>query len=79
MMAARSWWPTPTGSTPAGASASLAVVRAGDALAGRPALAGLLPAGLFPREMAVAPSGRTLLVTCFGSGQLELVSLTGLP
>ena len=60
-----------------GASASLAVVRVADALAGRPALAGLLPAGLFPREMAVAPSGRTLLVTCFGSGQLELVSLTG--
>lgn len=63
----------------AGASASLAVVRVGDALAGRPALAGLLPAGQFPRQMAVTPSGRTLLVTCFGSGQLELVSLTGLP
>jgi len=62
-----------------GASASLAVVRVADALAGRPALAGLLPAGLFPRDMAVAPRGRTLLVTCFGSGQLELVDLTGLP
>ena len=62
-----------------GASASLAVVRVADALAGRPALAGLLPAGLFPREMAVAPGGRTLLVTCFSSGQLELVDLTGLP
>jgi DNA-binding beta-propeller fold protein YncE len=61
-----------------GASASLAVVRVGDALAGRPALAGLLPAGQFPREMTVAPGGRTLLVTCFGSGQLELVNLTGL-
>ena len=60
-----------------GASASLAVVRVADALADRPALAGLLPAGVFPREMTVAPSGRTLLVTCFGSGQLELVSLTG--
>jgi hypothetical protein len=29
--------------------------------------------------MAVAPSGRTLLVTCFSSGQLELVDLAGLP
>lgn len=29
--------------------------------------------------MTVAPGGRTLLVTCFGSGQLELVDLTGLP
>jgi hypothetical protein len=64
-------FPTP------GASASLAVVRVADALAERPALAGLLPAGVFPREMTVAPGGRTLLVTCFGSGQLELVSLTG--
>ena len=62
-----------------GATSSLAVVRVGDALAGRPALAGLLPAGQFPREMTVAPGGRTLLVTCFGSGQLELVDLTGLP
>jgi len=62
-----------------GASASLAVVRVADALAGRPALAGLLPAGLFPREMALAPGGRTLLVTCFSSGQLELVDLAGLP
>lgn len=62
-----------------GATSSLAVVRVGDALAGRPALAGLLQAGQFPREMTAAPGGRTLLVTCFGSGQLELVNLTGLP
>ncbi|MGP7998539.1 MAG: YncE family protein [Streptosporangiaceae bacterium] len=62
-----------------GASTSLAVVRVRDALAGRPALAGFLPAGLFPREMTVAPGGGRLLVTCFGSGQLEVVDLTGLP
>jgi DNA-binding beta-propeller fold protein YncE len=62
-----------------GASASLAVVRVGDALAGRPALAGLLPAGSFPREMVTSPSGQTLLVSCFGSGQVELVGLAGLP
>jgi len=62
-----------------GATASLAVVRVRAALAGRPALAGLLPAGRFPREMAVVPGGHTLLVTCFGSGQVELVGLAGLP
>jgi DNA-binding beta-propeller fold protein YncE len=48
-----------------GATSSLAVVNVGAALAGKPALAGLLPAGRFPREMAPEPGGRTLLVTNF--------------
>ena len=51
----------------------------GAALARRPALAGLLPAGRFPREMAPEPGGRTLLVTNFASGQVELVKVAGLP
>jgi DNA-binding beta-propeller fold protein YncE len=63
----------------AGAASSLAVVSVPAALAGRPALAGLLPAGQFPREMAVAPDGRTLLVGNFGSGQLEVVNVASLP
>ena len=42
-------------------------------------LAGLLPAGRFPREMAPEPGGRTLLVTDFASGQVELVNVAGLP
>ena len=42
-------------------------------------LAGLLPAGRFPREMAPEPGGRTLLVTSFASGQVELVNVAGLP
>ena len=62
-----------------GATSSLAVVNVGAALAGRPALAGLLPAGRFPREMAPEPGGRTLLVTNFASGQVELVKVAGLP
>ena len=62
-----------------GATSSLAVVNVGAALAGRPALAGLLPAGRFPREMAPEPGGRTLLVTNFASGQVELVNVAGLP
>ena len=62
-----------------GVTSSLAVVNVGAALAGKPALAGLLPAGQFPREMAPEPGGRTLLVTNFNSGQVELVNVAGLP
>ena len=60
-------------------SSSLAVVSVPAALAGRPALLGLLPAGGFPREMALEPGGRTLLVTCFASGQVEAVDVDRLP
>jgi DNA-binding beta-propeller fold protein YncE len=62
-----------------GVTSNLAVVNVGAALAGKPALAGLLPAGQFPREMAPEPGGRTLLVTNFNSGQVELVNVAGLP
>jgi DNA-binding beta-propeller fold protein YncE len=63
----------------AGAASSLAVVNVAAALAGRPALAGYLPAGGFPREMALEPGGRTLLVGNFTSQQLEAVGVAGLP
>ncbi|HEY6278389.1 MAG TPA: hypothetical protein VIX86_18910 [Streptosporangiaceae bacterium] len=63
----------------AGATSGLAVVSVPAALAGRPALLGLVPAGQFPREMAVAPDGRTLLAGNFGSGQLEEVEVASLP
>jgi DNA-binding beta-propeller fold protein YncE len=62
-----------------GAASSLAVVGVAAALAGRPALLGYLPAGGFPREMALEPGGRTLLVTNYGSQQLEAVGLADLP
>jgi DNA-binding beta-propeller fold protein YncE len=62
-----------------GAKASLAVVNAAAALAHRPALAGYLRAGLFPRQMAVEPGGRTLLVTDFAAQQLETVDVMSLP
>ena len=55
------------------------MVRVPEALAGRPALAGLLRAGRFPRDMALEPGGRVLLVTCFASGQVEVVHVPGLP
>ncbi len=60
-------------------TANLAVVNVADALAGRPALVGYLPAGGFPRDMALSPGGRTLLVADFTSGQLESVDVANLP
>jgi DNA-binding beta-propeller fold protein YncE len=62
-----------------GTASSLAVVKVAAALAGRPALAGYLRAGAFPRQMALEPGGRTLLVTNFGSRQLETVNVANLP
>jgi DNA-binding beta-propeller fold protein YncE len=62
-----------------GQAASLAVVSVPDALAHKPALLGYLPAGMFPREMALEPGGRTLLVTNYQSGQLEAVNIAALP
>jgi len=63
----------------AGSTASLAVVNVAAALAGKPALAGYLPAGGFPRQMVLEPGGRTLLVTNFDSRQLETVNVANLP
>jgi DNA-binding beta-propeller fold protein YncE len=61
------------------ATSSLAVVSAPAALAGSPSLVGYLAAGRFPREMALEPGGKTLLVTNFSSQQLEAVGVADLP
>jgi hypothetical protein len=62
-----------------GAVPSLAVVNVAAALAHKPALAGYLRAGGFPRQLALEPGGRALLVTDFDSQQLETVNVTNLP
>jgi DNA-binding beta-propeller fold protein YncE len=62
-----------------GQHASLAVVDVHDALAGRPALLGYLPAGAFPRDVAANPSGSAVLVANFDSGQVESVDVADLP
>jgi DNA-binding beta-propeller fold protein YncE len=41
--------------------------------------AGLIPAGSFPREMAVSNDGRTLFLTNFRSKSLQVVDLANLP
>jgi DNA-binding beta-propeller fold protein YncE len=55
-----------------GAHADLTVINVANALDGRPAIVGDIPAGQFPRDMTATPNG-TVLVSNFGSGQLEAV------
>ncbi len=62
-----------------GATTGLSVIDTAAALAGKPALLGVITAGQFPRELALEPNGRTLLVTNFASGQLEAVNTDELP
>jgi DNA-binding beta-propeller fold protein YncE len=60
-----------------GASSNLAVVSTnGD---GRMQLLGYVTAGAFPRDMAVSPDGKSLVVSDFDSGQVEWVALGSLP
>jgi DNA-binding beta-propeller fold protein YncE len=63
----------------AGATSDLSVVDAAAALSGKPAVLGLIPAGQFPREMALEPDGQRLLVSNYQSDQLEAVSIPSLP
>jgi DNA-binding beta-propeller fold protein YncE len=60
---------------------NLAVISTGKALAGEdhPALLGFIPAGSTPRELTVAPDGKTLLSTDNSSGQLQAVDVGSLP
>jgi DNA-binding beta-propeller fold protein YncE len=62
-----------------GAASNLALVNVSAALAGRPALLGLIPTGTFPREMTVIPHTHTLLVTDYLSEQVQAVNLASAP
>jgi DNA-binding beta-propeller fold protein YncE len=61
-----------------GAHADLTVINVADALDGRPALVGDIPAGLFPRDMTAAPNG-TVMVSNVSSGQVEAVDTATIP
>jgi DNA-binding beta-propeller fold protein YncE len=54
---------------------AITIVNARAALNGSPSLIAEIPAGLFPRELAIEPDGTTLLATNFASGELEAVDL----
>lgn len=60
-----------------GAHAAITIVNARAALADRPAIVATLRSGLFPREVAVAPDD-VVLVSNFGSDQLESINIAGL-
>jgi DNA-binding beta-propeller fold protein YncE len=60
-----------------GARATLAVVTG--ASHGRLTLAGYLTSGSFPRDMVVSPNGETVIVSNYGSGQVETVAVHHLP
>lgn len=61
------------------ATGTLSVLDTAAALAGRPAVLGLIPAGSFPRQLAVEPGGGVLLVTNYASAQVETVDLSTVP
>ena len=60
-----------------GAVSSLSVVSTSAALAGQPALLGMVKSGVLPRQFAI--EGGSLLVTNTDSGQLQAVNLADLP
>jgi len=62
-----------------GVTSNIAVVSTASALRRRPALLGYLPVGLVPRQFAVEPGGRTVLVTVQKGHQLEAIDVGGLP
>ena len=62
-----------------GARSDLGVVNVSAALAGKPAFLGHIPAGQFPREMALERNGAVLLAGNYMSSQLEAVSVPTLP
>jgi DNA-binding beta-propeller fold protein YncE len=62
-----------------GVAPSLVVVNAAAALDGKPALVGLIKSGPLPRQFALEPDGRTLLVTNSSARRLEAVDVTHLP
>jgi 6-phosphogluconolactonase (cycloisomerase 2 family) len=59
------------------ATANLAVVAIHDGRLGQ--LLGYLTSGAFPRDMAVSPDGRTLIVSDYSTGDVEEISVATLP
>jgi len=58
---------------------SLVVLDAARIGEGIGAVLGIIPAGAFPREMAVSADGQTLFLTNFGSNSLQMMDVAHLP
>ena len=56
---------------------TVSVIDTAAALAGQPALLGVVPAGLFPRDLSIDPAGGQVLVANFNSGTIEEFSEPG--
>jgi len=61
------------------AAPDLLVIDVAKALAGKPAVLGTIKSGQAPRQFALEPGGKTLLVTNTSSGQVEAVNVGQLP
>ena len=71
-----------TGSDPSrygNATSGVSVVDVDAALRGEKATLGQIPTGLFPRELAVSPDGRTILVSVYGSLKIQAIDVSTLP
>jgi DNA-binding beta-propeller fold protein YncE len=62
-----------------GVTSSLALIDTAKALSGQPALVGYIRSGLAPRQFALQPGGKILLVTDQDSGQVQAFSVADLP
>ncbi len=62
-----------------GRASNLALVDVPEALSGKPALLGTIGSGAVPRQVALYPGGKTLLVADTGSGQVQVIKVAELP
>ena len=63
----------------ANATTGLSVVDVHAALAGKQAVLGRVPTGLFPREFSVSPDGSVILVADYASEEIQAVDVATLP
>lgn len=61
------------------ATAGLSVVDVDAALRGGKANLGQIPTGFFPRELAISPDGKTILLSDYGSSMIQVVDVSTLP
>ena len=61
------------------ATTGLSVIEVDAAIRGEQANLGQIPTGLFPREFAISPNGKTILVTDYGSSMIQAVDVSTLP
>ena len=58
------------------ATTGLSVVDVHAALRGEQAVVGRIPTGQFPRELAISPNSRTILVSDYGSEEIQALDVT---